>query len=120
MEVEVNDAWVNVYDLLQIEHLEKEKDNPRLQQFVEFVRRWQEVLAAAAAPVSPDPGTATPGSDTQPPLPRIVERRPEGEPGRDFPADEGFAAPDPASAPPIEPSDKAGQLPLFPDEDPLF
>jgi len=118
MEVEVNDAWVNVYDLLQIDHLEKEKENPRLQQFVEYVRRWQEVLAAAPAPVPPEPAIAPPGLDTQPPLPRIVECRPEGEPGGDFPADEGFAAADPASAPRIEPSDKAGQLPLFPDEDP--
>ncbi|MFI5339507.1 MAG: hypothetical protein ACHQ7N_06685 [Candidatus Methylomirabilales bacterium] len=120
MEVEVNDAWVNVYDLLQIEHLEKEKDNPRLQQFVEYVRRWQKVLAAAPAPVSSEPGAALPASDTQPPLPRVVEPRPEGEPGGDFPVDEGLAAPDPASAPPIEASDQAGQLPLFPDGDPLF
>jgi ankyrin repeat protein len=120
MEVEVNDAWVNVYDLLQIEHLEKEKDNPRLQQFVDYVRRWQKVLMAAPAPVSPEPGAALPASGSQPPLPQVVEPRPEGEPGGDFPVDEGLAAPGPASAPPIEASDKAGQLPLFPDEDPLF
>ena len=46
------------FNLLQIEHLEKEKDNPRIQEFVEFVRRWQKILAEAAAPVSPEPEAA--------------------------------------------------------------
>jgi hypothetical protein len=119
MEVEVNDAWVNVYDLLQIEHLEKERDNPRLQQFVEYVRHWQKVLATAPAPVSPEPRTDLPASDTQPRLPRVVEGRPEGGPGGEFSVDEGLAAPDTASAPPIQATHQADQLPLFPGEDPL-
>jgi hypothetical protein len=118
MEVEVNDAWVNVYDLLQIEHLEQEKDNPRLQQFVEYVRRWQKVLATAPAPVSPEPRTDLPASDTQSFLPRVVEGRPEREPGGGFPVDAGDAAPDPETASPVRACGQASQLLLFPDEDP--
>ena len=60
MEVEVNAAWVNVYDLMQIEHLEKEQDNPMLQQFVGYVRHWQKAPATASVPAAPESGAATP------------------------------------------------------------
>ena len=117
MEVEVNGAWVNVYDLLQIEHLEKEKENPRIQQFVEYVRRWQKILAAPA-PMSPEPEATVAALDPQPPLPRVVEPRPVEESGGSFPVDEEPAPADPASAPPTHESAQPGQLPLFPDEGP--
>ena len=56
MEVEGPEGWVNVYDLLQIQHLEQETGDPRLQQFVQFVRHWQQ---AAPPPEGPSPSPAS-------------------------------------------------------------
>jgi hypothetical protein len=120
MEVEVNAAWVNVYDLMQIEHLEKEQDNPMLQQFVGYVRHWQKAPATASVPAAPESGAATPPSGTHPlPPPGAPESGPESGPSRHVPAEEGRAGLGAAPTPPSREPDQAKQLPLFSDEHPL-
>jgi hypothetical protein len=118
MEVEVSDTWVNVYDLMQIEHLEKEKGNRMLQQFVQYVRAWQKAPVALASPES-EPATPPPG--TQPlPLPGISEPGQEGRPSGDFPTEQELPSAGTAPVPATLGFDEAEQLPLFPDENPWF
>jgi len=116
MEVEVNDVWVNVYDLMQIEHLEKEKGNRMLQQFVQYVRAWQK---APGAPASPESEPATPPPGTQP-LPGVPEPDREGRPSGDGPTWQERGSPDTTPVPATPGPDEAEQLPLFPDGNPWF
>ena len=94
MEIEVNDRWVNVYDLMQIEHLEQERDNPSLQRFVQYVRHWQKTATAAPAP----------------------ESGPASGPSHDSPAVEEPATEDTTTPPPTPESGQEQQLPLFTEE----
>ena len=116
MEVEVNDAWVNVYDLMQIEHLEKEKENRMLQQFVQYVRAWQKAPMALASPES-EPATPPPGTQ---PLPGVPEPDQEGRPSGDGPTWQERGSPDTTPVPATPGPDEAEQLPLFPDGNPWF
>ena len=118
MEVEVNDVWVNVYDLMQIEHLEKEKGNRMLQQFVQYVRAWQK---APGVPASPESEAAIPPPGTQPlPLPGVPEPGPDSGPSGDFLTEEELDSSGTAPAPATLGFDETEQLPLFPDESPWF
>ena len=47
LEVELEGRWINVYDLIHINELEKEKDNVDLNRFVAAIREWREKAAAA-------------------------------------------------------------------------
>ncbi len=120
MEVEVNEAWVNVYDLMQIEHLEKERDNPEIQRFVQYVRRWQQALTPTPAGGAPqDPAPAAPPSGPHPPEPPgLPEPGPDSSSGASsglLPEDRPVA-PDTALAPSPRDPDPPEQLGLFSDE----
>ncbi len=118
MEVEVNEAWVNVYDLMQIEHLEQERDNPEIQRFVQYVRSWQQALTATPAAGAPqDPEPAAPPSGPHPPeRPEIPEHGPETGNGAssDLPLENRLVAPAPSPRDPEPPE----QLGLFSNETP--
>jgi hypothetical protein len=64
MELEVNGAWVNVYDLIQIGELEKETHNPLLMQFIEYIRQCQQTnnftLASQHEATAGDPAEESP------------------------------------------------------------
>lgn len=48
MEIEIEDKWINVYDLIHIDELEKEEKNLKLKRFTESIRQWRETAGAAA------------------------------------------------------------------------
>jgi len=39
VEINIHDKWINIYDLIHIKELEKEKTDTRLQQFISFIRK---------------------------------------------------------------------------------
>ena len=42
LEIEYGDKWLNVYDLIHIDELEKEEQNTYLKEFAETIRKWRE------------------------------------------------------------------------------
>jgi hypothetical protein len=61
LEVEIEEHWINVYDLIHIGELEKEQGNKSLAYFARYVREWRERAAKAGQPEG----------NTQPNLPTI-------------------------------------------------
>jgi hypothetical protein len=47
LEVEFEGKWMNIYDLIHIDELEKENQNVRLKRFAESIRKWRETASAA-------------------------------------------------------------------------
>jgi hypothetical protein len=43
LEIEIEENWVNVYDLIHINELEKEEKNVRLKHFAESIREWRKI-----------------------------------------------------------------------------
>jgi hypothetical protein len=97
LDIEVaEDEWVNVYDLVHISVLEREKENPNLQALLGVIRRYQrwaaDVRRAAAAAAPPDPDAAASSALPAPPPPAAEDAEP--------PAAERTAAESPNVLPP--------------------
>jgi hypothetical protein len=67
MDIEVDDQWVNVYDLIPLEDLRKEKDNEPLQYFLKYLAQVKANLTRPIAATQPPTDAAVPGPGTTEP-----------------------------------------------------
>ena len=88
LEVEMDDTWVGFYELIPMEDLRKEKDNGRLQYFLDYVVKLKKSLADAVRPAqdvspaaAPAPtGVAEPSGVAPDPAPPPDAASPAGDP----------------------------------------
>mgnify|MGYP000563169603 CR=1 FL=1 len=69
LELEVDERWVNVYDLLPLADLRREQQNARLQYFLNYLDQLKTRMAQTAAAAAPAAGPASappPKAETQP------------------------------------------------------
>ena len=76
MDLEVNGAWINVYDLIQISEMEKETHNPLLTRFIEYIRKCQRTNNFALA-AQDDEAEEVPAATPDEPGPSSVSARPD-------------------------------------------
>ncbi len=55
LEVEDNGQWTNVYDLIHLDELAKDDEDPRLRQFAKSIQRWRSQHASTPAQTPPGP-----------------------------------------------------------------
>jgi hypothetical protein len=63
MDVAVQDKWMNFYDVINLDVLEQEKDDTRLQHVIRFIRKYRE---QAAQPAASEPARGTPDVNDYP------------------------------------------------------